>query len=304
MVGITEGDATRRTFASIVSANYFQTMNGHLAAGRSFTPEEERTGSQTLVAVVSYPYWQKRGGGADVIGRRVRVNARDFEIIGVTGKDFTGSMVLHARCFLPLGLPDGGEDCSGGQGAPVWTIGGRRSCSSAGCAQAHGRQRAATRTARAAARGRIRRPTEQTSSSAAPRMGLSTEPGGDGGSSRCWDCFRRWRAGADHRLPQPGQRCARRHRQRPPAALGSSRRRIVRRCSSGPALSLVAAPPADRSSLGINLLIPVAGAIPFGIDVVVATQPDAGFAHPRTAIASARLRPLARSAWRTDVVPS
>src|SRR4026207_1344454 len=48
-VGITEGDSTKQTFASIVSSNYFSTLGVPMAAGRPFTAEEERPGSRSRV---------------------------------------------------------------------------------------------------------------------------------------------------------------------------------------------------------------------------------------------------------------
>jgi hypothetical protein len=45
MVSIGEGEASRRTFVSIVSSNYFRTLEVPLAEGRSFLPEEEAPGS-------------------------------------------------------------------------------------------------------------------------------------------------------------------------------------------------------------------------------------------------------------------
>ena len=61
MVGLTEGETTRRVFAEVVSANYFAALGVPLASGRTFTPDEERPGSQAPVAIVSYAYWRKSG---------------------------------------------------------------------------------------------------------------------------------------------------------------------------------------------------------------------------------------------------
>jgi len=104
LVGITEGDSTRRAFAFIVSSNYFETLGGRLVAGRTFTPEEERPGSLPMVVIVSYSFWQKRGGGPDVLGSTVKVNGRDYTIVGVTAKGFTGAnAVLWPEVYAPLG---------------------------------------------------------------------------------------------------------------------------------------------------------------------------------------------------------
>lgn len=59
MVGLSEGDSTRRVFADIVSANYFTTFGVPLFQGRAFTPEEERPASAVAVAIVSHSYWKK-----------------------------------------------------------------------------------------------------------------------------------------------------------------------------------------------------------------------------------------------------
>ena len=44
MVGISDGDNTRRAMVSIASANYFSTLGSALAAGRGFTADEDRAG--------------------------------------------------------------------------------------------------------------------------------------------------------------------------------------------------------------------------------------------------------------------
>src|SRR5580700_3994965 len=61
MVGVAEGDTTRRTFADVVSSNYFDTMGVQLFRGRMFTAEEERPSSAVPTAIVSYSFWKKKG---------------------------------------------------------------------------------------------------------------------------------------------------------------------------------------------------------------------------------------------------
>ena len=69
LVGASEGEHTRRTFAAIVSAGYFSTLNVHLAAGRGFSDEEERAGSDVPVVIVGYDFARKK---ADRARRRDR----------------------------------------------------------------------------------------------------------------------------------------------------------------------------------------------------------------------------------------
>src|SRR5262245_41569137 len=93
-IGIRDGDATRRSFASLISSNYFETLGVRLAAGRPFTLEEERPGSDVPVAIASYAAWRKAGLSPSFVGSTVRVNARDFTIVGVTPKGFAGTIAI------------------------------------------------------------------------------------------------------------------------------------------------------------------------------------------------------------------
>ncbi len=61
MVGITEGDSTRRLFTDLISSNYFDVMGVPLFRGRVFTAEEERPGSEMPVVIVSYSFWRRHG---------------------------------------------------------------------------------------------------------------------------------------------------------------------------------------------------------------------------------------------------
>ncbi len=105
MVGITEGDATRRVFADIVSANYFATFGVPLFQGRPFTPEEERPASGVPVAIVSYSYWHKTGADPRLLGKGVRVNGRLYTVVGIAPEGFTGTTaVISPELYLPLGV--------------------------------------------------------------------------------------------------------------------------------------------------------------------------------------------------------
>ncbi len=46
MIGIGQKGDTRRTFAAMVSSNYFSVLGVPLAQGRTFLPEEETPGRQ------------------------------------------------------------------------------------------------------------------------------------------------------------------------------------------------------------------------------------------------------------------
>jgi predicted permease len=106
LVGLTEGDTTRRVFADVASSNYFSTLGVQLFRGRAFTPEEERPGSSTAVVIVSYDFWRKRGESPDLLGQTLRINGRPFTIIGIAPVDFTGTTAVGMEMWLPLGSHD------------------------------------------------------------------------------------------------------------------------------------------------------------------------------------------------------
>jgi predicted permease len=107
MVGVTEQDVTKRTFVSVTSSNYFDTIGAPLAAGRAFTADEERPGARIPVAIVGYERWREAGLDPAFIGSTLRINAIDFTVVGVAPRGFTGTMALVApQMWLPLGMFD------------------------------------------------------------------------------------------------------------------------------------------------------------------------------------------------------
>jgi predicted permease len=107
MVGEQAGDSTRRAFVSLVSANYFATLDVPLAAGRTFTADEERPGAQVPVVIVGYNRWRDAGFNPSFVGSQLRINALDFTVVGVAPQGFTGTMALVApEMWLPLGMFD------------------------------------------------------------------------------------------------------------------------------------------------------------------------------------------------------
>jgi putative ABC transport system permease protein len=105
MVGLSEGDTTRRVFADIVSANYFSTVGVPLSQGRAFTPEEEHPGAAQPVAIVSYVHWKKNGSDPQLLGKTLHINGRAYTIVGIAPEGFTGTTALISpEIYLPLGV--------------------------------------------------------------------------------------------------------------------------------------------------------------------------------------------------------
>src|SRR5262245_10987775 len=77
-----------------VSGELFPVLGLTPAAGRLFTPADDRRGCGLPGAVVSYDYWQRElGGDPRAIGSSLTVNARQMDIVGVAPRGFTGLQV-------------------------------------------------------------------------------------------------------------------------------------------------------------------------------------------------------------------
>jgi predicted permease len=103
MVGIGEKNNTRRTFASIVSANYFDVLGVKPIIGRTFTAQEEQPGQAAAVALVSYGHWVRQDRNPALVGSQLQINGRSYTIIGVLPRTFSGTMsVLSPEVWVPL----------------------------------------------------------------------------------------------------------------------------------------------------------------------------------------------------------
>jgi putative ABC transport system permease protein len=101
---------------SIVGPGYFETFGVPILAGRDFQPEEVRRGGDPVV-LVNRSFAEKRLGGGDVIGRRIRTTPLESEepwmrIIGVVDNvhlgvgAFGGGNDLSDAIYMPLGQAD------------------------------------------------------------------------------------------------------------------------------------------------------------------------------------------------------
>ena len=96
--------SAEQTMAVGVSGNYFQTLGVGAALGRTFLPEEDRAGAQP-VALVSYNFWERRfARDPGLVGRTLTVNGAAVTVIGITPRDFSGTLPGIPDIWLPLSL--------------------------------------------------------------------------------------------------------------------------------------------------------------------------------------------------------
>jgi putative ABC transport system permease protein len=93
-----------RVYGSLVSGNFFDVLGVRAALGRTFAPDEDRTPGTHPVAVISHRLWQRRfAADPALIGKTIRLNKRDFTVIGVAPERFGGSVAgLHLDLWAPL----------------------------------------------------------------------------------------------------------------------------------------------------------------------------------------------------------
>ena len=75
----------------LVSGSYFSVLGAGAAAGRTLTEDDDRVPGAHPVAMISYPYWQRRFGlSAAAIGQKILIDGAPFTIVGVMSPGFSG----------------------------------------------------------------------------------------------------------------------------------------------------------------------------------------------------------------------
>lgn len=102
--GLTSTGVARRGIVHLVSGNYFSLLGIKPALGRLLAESDDQIPNGHPVAVVSNSYWLTALGGApDVVGQIIRIDSRQFTIIGVAPVHFFGLEVGSVPdAWIPL----------------------------------------------------------------------------------------------------------------------------------------------------------------------------------------------------------
>ena len=85
-------DNLERVAVEVVTDNYFQVTGVQPVLGRAFGAEQRVKGGDPVV-VISSALWRRRfGSDPAIVGKTLRMNAREFTIIGVAPNGFNGSL--------------------------------------------------------------------------------------------------------------------------------------------------------------------------------------------------------------------
>jgi predicted permease len=95
---------TERVDGELVSGTYFPVLGVGAAAGRTFTPDDDRLPGGHPVVMLSYAYWTTRfAGNPAVVGRTMIVNGHSYTVVGVAQRGFDGvEFGFPAKVFIPL----------------------------------------------------------------------------------------------------------------------------------------------------------------------------------------------------------
>lgn len=93
-----------RVFGQMVSADFFNTLGVNVTRGRGFVAAEDEGRGAHPIAVLSHNGWRLHfGSDPDIIGKRVAVNGRMVEIIGIAPEEFAGPLAMAPPAmWMPL----------------------------------------------------------------------------------------------------------------------------------------------------------------------------------------------------------
>jgi len=99
-----EGGTVERTWASMVSGNYFDVLGVRPALGRLFTMHDEE--QRAPVVVLGYSYWRRRfAADSAIVGRTLELNGHALTVVGVAAPRFGGTIIgLQFDVYAPVTL--------------------------------------------------------------------------------------------------------------------------------------------------------------------------------------------------------
>jgi macrolide transport system ATP-binding/permease protein len=90
----------------LVSGNYFRVLGVEPRLGRGFRDREGEVPGRDAVVVLGSDFWKREfSSDPSVVGRSIRLNGRDFAVIGVAPETFPGMLLFQRPDFyIPLAM--------------------------------------------------------------------------------------------------------------------------------------------------------------------------------------------------------
>ncbi len=97
-------DGASRIEGELVSGSYFDLLRIEPRLGRAFLPEEDETPDTHPVTIISHGLWQRSlGENAEIIGRTINLNDREFTVVGVAPEGFLG-LDDDTEAWVPMSM--------------------------------------------------------------------------------------------------------------------------------------------------------------------------------------------------------
>jgi predicted permease len=100
------GTTPRARAGMMVSGNYFHVLGVEPRLGRAFRDDEDQVPGRDAVVVLGPDFWKNEfASDPGVVGRTVRLNGRDFTVIGVAPDSFPGMQIFaNPDFYMPLAM--------------------------------------------------------------------------------------------------------------------------------------------------------------------------------------------------------
>ncbi len=96
---------SERVFGTTVSASYFDVLGTRAVIGRFFRADEDQVPEAKPVVVLTHAFWMRRfAGDPTVLERPLRLNNKDFTVIGVAEPGFQGGTFIGTDLWLPMSM--------------------------------------------------------------------------------------------------------------------------------------------------------------------------------------------------------
>lgn len=96
---------SERVIGSLVGANYFEVLGTRAVLGRFFRADEDQVPGERPVVVLSYAMWTERfASDPDILQKTLRLNNREFSVVGVAEPGFQGSSMIGTDLWMPVAM--------------------------------------------------------------------------------------------------------------------------------------------------------------------------------------------------------
>lgn len=97
--------SSERVIGTQVSDNYFDVLGTRPALGRFFRADEDKVPGERPVVVLSHAMWTKRfNGDPAILDKPLRLNSREFAVVGVAESGFQGSSMIGTDLWVPFAM--------------------------------------------------------------------------------------------------------------------------------------------------------------------------------------------------------